>query len=54
MKTKGEYCIITIDQATIKLILQALSQGEKVEIAPTKDGIKVFRVKRKEIRPTRE
>lgn len=32
----------------IKIINRILSEGERVEIVPTKDGVKIFKVVRRE------
>lgn len=32
----------------IKIINRILSQGERVELVPTKDGVKVFKIVRRE------
>lgn len=42
---------IRIDDATKKVIENTLSKGDRVELIPVKDGVKVMQVKRSEIRP---
>lgn len=39
-----------MDEKTIKAILLALKRGDRVELVPVKDGVKVLRVKREEIK----
>lgn len=36
---------------TIKAIEAILSKGDRVELIPSKDGIKIIHIKRKEVRP---
>lgn len=39
-----------MDEKAIKAILLALKKGDRVELIPVKDGVKVLRVKREEIK----
>lgn len=39
-----------IDHATIKAIESVLAKGDRAEIVPVKDGVKVLRVKRETVR----
>lgn len=39
-----------MDEKIIKAILLALKKGDRVELVPVKNGIKVLRVKREELR----
>ena len=39
-----------IDAAALAMIEQALRRGERVELIPTRDGVKIMRVRREEIR----
>lgn len=38
-----------IDTATIKAIESVLSKGDRVEVIPVKDGVKVMRVRRETV-----
>ena len=38
-----------MDDKTIKAILAILAKGDRVELIPVKDGIKVIRIQRKEV-----
>lgn len=38
-----------IDATTIKAIESVLSKGDRVEVIPVKDGVKVMRVKREDV-----
>ena len=40
----------TLSPEMIKKIIEALSQGDRVELIPVKDGVKVVREKRTEIK----
>ena len=40
-----------MDEKTIKAIETVLSKGDRVELIPVKDGIKVIHIKRKEVKP---
>lgn len=39
-----------IDEKTIKAVESVLSQGYRVELIPVKDGVKVIRVRREEVK----
>lgn len=39
-----------IDPATIKAIESVLAKGDRVEVIPVKDGVKVLRVRREEVK----
>ncbi|WP_295747329.1 hypothetical protein [uncultured Oscillibacter sp.] len=39
-----------IDEKTIKAAEAVLSKGERVELIPVKDGVKVVRVRREEVK----
>ena len=39
-----------MDEKTIKAIETVLSKGDRVELIPVKDGIKVIHIKRKEVK----
>lgn len=39
-----------MDEKTIRSIETILSKGDRVELIPVKDGVKVMRVQRKEIK----
>lgn len=39
-----------MDEKTIKAAESILSRGERVELIPVKDGVKVVRVKREEVK----
>lgn len=39
-----------MDERILKLIESILSRGDRVELIPVKDGVKVIQVKRKEIK----
>lgn len=39
-----------MDEKMLKAILLALKKGDRVELIPVKDGVKVLRVKREEIK----
>lgn len=41
-----------MDEKTIKVIETVLSKGDRVELIPVKDGIKVIHIKRKEVKKT--
>lgn len=42
-----------IDHATIKAIESVLSKGDRVELIPVKDGIKIMKVKRENLKTER-
>ena len=39
-----------MDETTIKIIESIIAKGDRVELIPVKDGIKIIHIKRKEIR----
>lgn len=39
-----------MDEKTIKIIESIIAKGDRVELIPVKDGIKIIHIKRKEIR----
>lgn len=39
-----------IDEKTIKAAESVLARGERVELIPVKDGVKVMRVRREEVK----
>lgn len=39
------------DEKKIKLIETILAKGERVELIPTKNGIRIIHIKRKEVKP---
>ena len=41
---------VKLSQSEISAIERTLAKGERVEIIPVKDGVKVVRVKREEIK----
>ena len=41
---------IKMDEKTIKAIETVLAKGDRVELIPVKDGIKVIHIKRKEVK----
>lgn len=45
---KGTKKILTAD--TIRAIEATLSRGERVELIPTRDGVKALRVRREEVK----
>lgn len=40
-----------LDEKIIKAIESVLAKGERVELIPTKDNVRVIRIKRKEVKP---
>lgn len=48
MQNAPKYDKLTEDK--IKAILTVLSKGERVELIPTKDGLRVIHVKREEVK----
>lgn len=40
-----------IDEKTILAIEKVISKGDRVELIPVKDGVKVIHIRRKEIKP---
>lgn len=41
---------IKVDPATIKAIESVLAKGDRAEVVPVKDGVKVLRVMRKQVK----
>ena len=41
-----------MDEKTIKAIETVLAKGDRVELIPVKDGIKVIHIKRNEVKKT--
>ena len=39
-----------MDEKTIALILSILAKGDRVELIPVKDGVKIIRIERKEVK----
>ena len=39
-----------MDEKTIKIIESIIAKGDRVELIPVKDGVKIIHIKRKEIR----
>ena len=39
-----------MDEKTVALILSILAKGDRVELIPVKDGVKIIRIERKEIK----
>ncbi len=39
-----------MDEKTVALILSILARGDRVELIPIKDGIKIIRIERKEVK----
>lgn len=39
-----------MDRETVALILSILAKGDRVELIPVKDGVKIIRIERKEIK----
>lgn len=39
-----------IDYATVKAIESVLAKGDRVEVIPVKDGVKVLRIKREVVK----
>ena len=42
---------MTMTDAQVKAIEAVLAKGDRVELIPVKDGIKVIHIKRKEVKP---
>lgn len=42
-----------MDEKTIKAAISILKNGDRVELIPVKDGVKVVRVRREEVRNAR-
>lgn len=39
-----------MDEKTLRAIINILAKGDRVELIPVKDGIKVLRIRREEIK----
>ena len=51
MYTKDESKkIIELDFVQVKIINRIISEGDRVEVIPVKDGVKIIRVKRQEVK----
>ena len=50
---KGQKEPVHIDEKAIKAMEHVLSHGDRVELIPVKNGVKVIRVLRKEIKENR-
>ena len=51
MYTKDESKkIIELDFVQVKIINRIISEGDRVEVIPVKDGAKIIRVKRQEVK----
>lgn len=44
---------IKVDPATINAIESVLAKGDRAEVVPVKDGVKVLRVRREEVKQNR-
>lgn len=42
--------VVLMTEAQLKAVEAALAKGDRVELIPVKDGVKVIQVKRKEIK----
>ena len=40
-----------MDEKTIKAIETVLAKGDRVELIPVKDGVKIIHIKREELKP---
>ena len=40
-----------MDEQTIKTIETVLAKGDRVELIPVKDGVKIIHIKREELKP---
>ena len=40
-----------MDEKTIKAIETVLAKGDRVELIPVKDGVKIIHIKREEVKP---
>jgi hypothetical protein len=49
MLEKSSNISVKIDTRSVEAIEKALSAGAKIEIQPTRDGFRVYSIKRKEI-----
>ena len=49
MLEKSSRISVKIDTKSVEAIEQALSAGANIEIQPTRDGFRVYSIKRKEI-----
>lgn len=53
-RVKGEVTLMDeplLSIQTIKAIMDVLAKGDRVELIPVKDGVKVIHIKREEIKP---
>jgi hypothetical protein len=48
MVTSKDNKEISLDFKHVKMINKIISEGERVEVVPTKDGVKIFKVVRRE------
>ena len=42
-----------MDERQIKAIEAVLAQGDRIELIPVKDGVKIIHIKREEVKETR-
>ena len=47
----GEKVAYRLTQAQIRAIEASLAKGDRAEVVPVKDGIKILRVRREEVKP---
>ena len=40
-----------MDEKTIKAIEAVIAKGDRVELIPVKDGVKIIHIKREEVKP---
>lgn len=40
-----------MDEKTIEAINRVLAKGDRVELIPVKDGVKIIHIKREEVKP---
>lgn len=52
MATEAKNRRQTVKPETIWAIEAVLSKGDRVELIPSKDGVKIIHIKRKEVKPT--
>lgn len=50
VKAETEEPVVLMTEAQLKAVEAALAKGDRVELIPVKDGVKVIQVKRKEIK----
>lgn len=50
---KGQKEPVHIDEKAIKAMEHVLSHGDRVELIPVKDGVRVMQVQRKEVKENR-